>query len=102
MLQFHERETRMKTFNLTTKLGAAICLLALFAAPAGAQNKAGAALGSGFLGDYSKLAPAADNPNARRWISKEFDFKPYDKILLDPVEVWVSPASEYKGAASNG
>ena len=81
-------------------LGAACAALALVAGNAGAQDKAGAKQqNSGFLSDYSRLAPAPDNPNAKRWISKDFDFKPYDKILLDPVEVWVSPTSEYKGAS---
>jgi hypothetical protein len=67
--------------------------LALLSAPACAQQN------SGFLADYSRLAPAADNPNNRVWINKEFDFKPYQQVMLDPVEVWVSPTSEYKGAS---
>jgi hypothetical protein len=82
-----------------TKLGAVLLVLALLAGPAGAQDKAAAApQNSGFLADYSKLAPAPDNPAARRWINKDFDFKPYKQILLDPVEVWMSPTSQYKGA----
>ena len=88
--------------NRETKclLGAACIALALVAGNAGAQDKGGAKQqNSGFLSDYSKLAPAPDNPNSKRWINKDFDFKPYDKIMLDPVEVWVSPASEYKGAS---
>ncbi len=64
-----------------------------------AQAKGAPAANSGFLPDYSKLAPAADNPQSRRWVNKDFDFKPFNKILLDPVEVFVSPASEYKGAS---
>jgi len=73
--------------------------LLLVAASAIAQDKAGTIQQySGFLGDYSRLAPVPDNPNARRWVGVGFDFKPYDKILLEPVEVWVSPTSEYKGA----
>jgi len=79
---------------------AALVALALAAGSAAAEDKGGAKTqNSGFLSDYSKLAPAPDNPNSRRWIDKDFDFKPYDKILLDPVEVWVSPVSEYKGAS---
>jgi hypothetical protein len=76
-----------------TKLGALSLVLALLAGPVGAQQN------SGFLTDYSKLAPAADNPKVSLWISKEFDFKPYHRVVLDPVEVWVSPTSEYKGAS---
>ena len=83
----------MKTYAMTTTMGAALLALGLLAGPAGAQGN------SGFLGDYSKLAPAADNPNTKLWISKEFDFKPYQQVLLDPVEVWVSPTSQYKGAS---
>jgi hypothetical protein len=74
------------------KLGAALFFLALLASPVGAQN-------SGFLTGYSKLAPAADNPNTSLWISQDFDFKPYRKILLDQVEVFVSPTSEYQGVS---
>src|SRR3954468_12585049 len=77
---------------------AAVIGWAFTSVPVFAQAKATPA-NSGFLPDYSKLAPAADNPNSRRWVSKEFDFKPYSKILLDPVEVFVSPASEYQGAS---
>jgi hypothetical protein len=74
-------------------------MLTLLAGPAGAQDKPAAPQNSGFLSDYSKLAPAADNPNTKLWISKEFDFKPYQQVRLDPVEVWVSPTSQYKGAS---
>jgi hypothetical protein len=76
-----------------TELGALSFVLALLVGPVGAQQN------SGFLSDYSKLAPAADNPKVSRWVSKDFDFKPYHQVMLDPVEVWVSPTSEYKGAS---
>jgi hypothetical protein len=76
-----------------TKVSGILFVLALLAGPAAAQQN------SGFLADYSKLAPAADNPNSSLWVSKDFDFKPYHKILLDQVEVFVSPTSEYQGAS---
>ena len=82
-----------------TNFGAALFALALLAGPAGAQDKPAPQQNSGFLMDYSKLTPAPNNPNARRWINKDFDFKPYQQILLDPVEVWVSPTSQYKGSS---
>ena len=31
------------------------------------------------------------------WDSKENSLKNYNKILLDPVEIWIAPYSEYKG-----
>lgn len=90
----------MSKFTMMRTLGAAFLAIALAAGHAAAQDKAAPApQNSGFLSDYSKLVVAPDNANAKRWVSKEFDFKPYDKILLDPVEVWVSPTSEYKGAS---
>jgi hypothetical protein len=89
----------MKATVATSKLVMAFFALALVAGATAAEDKAATPQNSGFLGDYSKLAPVADNPNARRWVNKDFDFKPYKKILLEPVEVWVSPTSEYKGAS---
>ena len=83
----------MKTSTMKITIGAAALAIGLLAGPAGAQQN------SGFLADYSKLAPTADNPNARVWISKDFNFKPFTKLALAPVEVWVSPTSEYKGAS---
>jgi hypothetical protein len=41
----------------------------------------------------------ADAPDTSIWISKDFDFKPYRKIMLDKVEVFVSPTSEYHGVS---
>ena len=78
----------------------ALLACVMFALPAGAQDKSAAApQNSGFLGDYARLTPNPDNPKTKRWINKDFDFKPYTQILLDPVEIWVSPTSEYKGAS---
>ena len=81
----------MKSIAHEMKFRAALFVLALVASSAGAQQN------SGFLTDYSKLAPAPDDPNALLWISKDFDFKPYHKILLEEVQVFVSPTSEYHG-----
>ena len=89
----------MKACVVTSRLAMAFFAFALIAGTAAAQDKAATPQNSGFLADYSKLAPAPDNPKNRRWVNKEFDFKPYHKILLDPVEIWVSPTSEYKGAS---
>jgi hypothetical protein len=81
----------MKCIAHGTKFLGVLLVLASLASSAGAQQN------SGFLTDYSKLAPAADNPDSQIWISKDFDFKPYHKIMLDQVEIFVSPTSEYKG-----
>ena len=87
-----ERDTKLR-------VAAGLFALGIVAGAASAQDKPAASQNAGFLPDYSKLAPAADNPKTRLWFDKSFDFKPYKQIMLDPVEVWVSPASEYKGAS---
>src|SRR4051812_19472305 len=92
---------RRLTMRAKTAVWMAFMALALACTAAQAQEKKGEAKdappqNSGFLSDYSKLTTAPDNPQAKRWVNKDFNFKPYDKILLDPVEVWVSPTSQYK------
>lgn len=83
----------MKWVTHNMKFRGALFVLALLAGGASAQQN------SGFLSDYSKLAPAADNPDLQAWISKDFDFKPYHKIMIDEVEIFVSPTSEYRGVS---
>ena len=83
----------MKSHTRCSRVREVLFVLALFASGASGQTP------SGFLSDYSKLAAAADNPDTSIWISKDFNFRPYHKILLDKVEVFVSPTSEYHGAS---
>ena len=83
----------MKGHTRRLSLGQVLLVVVLFASGASAQTP------SGFLSDYSRLSPAADTPDTSIWISKDFDFKPYRKIMLDKVEVFVSPTSEYHGVS---
>ena len=78
----------MKRHSRRLRLGQVFLFAVLLASGASAQTP------SGFLSDYSRLSPAADLPGTSIWISKDFDFKPYRKIMLDKVEVFVSPTSE--------
>lgn len=52
---------------------------------------------SGFLENYSGIRPASDESGA--WVYKKpgLDFKPYTKIMLDPLVLWPSSNSTYKG-----
>ena len=68
-----------------------LLVVALFASGASGQTP------SGFLSDYSRLSPAADAPDTSIWISKDFNFRPYRKIMIDKVQIFVSPKSEYHG-----
>ena len=83
----------MKGHTRRLSVGHVLLIFVLLASGASAQTP------SGFLSDYSRLSPAADMPDTSIWISKDFDFKPYRKIMLDKVEVFVSPTSEYHGAS---
>jgi len=53
---------------------------------------------SGFLGDYSGLRPVVDHKGLLKYINPETDFKPYTKVMFDPVEVYLVPNPNYKGA----
>ena len=83
----------MKGHTSRLSVGQVLLVVALFASGASAQTP------SGFLSDYSRLSPAADTPDTSIWISKDFNFKPYRKIMLDKVEVFKSPTSEYHGVS---
>jgi hypothetical protein len=90
---------RMK-LSVRVRLGVALCAATLLAGGALAQGKPESPTpNSGFLDDYSQLAAVPDTPNTRRWVRKDFDFKPFQQIVIDPIEVWVNPASTYKGAS---
>jgi hypothetical protein len=46
---------------------------------------------TGFLADYSQLKPAPDREGVMIYVKQDFDFRPYNKLMLDPVQVLVTP-----------
>lgn len=50
---------------------------------------------SGFLRDYTKLQPVADD-DALRWVDPNADIAAYDKILLERIQVTLKDSSDYK------
>jgi hypothetical protein len=52
---------------------------------------------SGFLGNYSGLRPAADGSGAWNYRKPNVDLQPYTQIMLDPLVIWPSPQSTYRG-----
>lgn len=52
---------------------------------------------SGFLEDYPALEKDADREGALIYRKPGTDLKVYTKIMIDPVEIWYSPKSKYKG-----
>lgn len=88
------------------KLNAALMALTLTAGVAYAQQPTpvtpteqatDAPVYSGFLNDYADLKPAADREGILLWVNKTMDYKPYKKIMFDPVEVYLAPNPDYKG-----
>ena len=66
-------------------------LLILFAALAGGcgeDPRQSRVTRSGFLGDYSQLAPGRQGQARLIYINPEADFSLYDKIVIDPVTIW--------------
>ena len=51
--------------------------------------------GSGFLGDYSTLHALAGKPGEWEYVKPGVDWRPYQAIMLRPMEVWVNPAADY-------
>jgi len=79
-------------------LKAALLGLMLAAGVASAQDPAAAKPQySGFLGDYSKLQPAPDQEGIQIFIDRSRDYRAYDKVKFDPIEVYLTPNPEYKG-----
>jgi hypothetical protein len=49
---------------------------------------------TGFLGDYSQLQPAPDREGVMLYIDRSADFRPFTKLMFDPVQVLVTPAPD--------
>jgi len=52
---------------------------------------------SGFLSDYSKLRPVDGVDGTYRYIDTSANFRSYTKLMIDPVQIVLTPDPEYKG-----
>jgi hypothetical protein len=53
---------------------------------------------SGFIDNPpADMKPDPAGPGARRWVSADADLGDYDRILLEPLTIYVAPDSEEKG-----
>jgi hypothetical protein len=50
---------------------------------------------SGFLGDYSQLTPVKGVTGEWEYVRKGVDWRPYTKIMMRPMEVWVNTGADY-------
>jgi hypothetical protein len=52
---------------------------------------------SGFLGDYSEFRKIDGRLDTWQWVRPGVDWKPYTKLYIEPVEVWINPHGAYPG-----
>jgi len=52
---------------------------------------------SGFLRDYSKLVGVEAAKGTWEYVRPGVNWNPYTKILIEPMEVWISPEAGYRG-----
>jgi len=79
--------------HLTTILLAA----AVFATTTSTIRAAG--MGSGFIADPPALSADGDRAGAMLWRKPGFDLGKYDKVAFDQIEIFLDPASPYKGVS---
>lgn len=95
-----EIDMRMKLAVIGTAVA-----VALAGCAGGPTNDTQAAAGSssspqynsGFLPDYTVLQPVSGQEGAMRYVDKSFDFRPYKKIMIDPVQIYLAPNPDYTG-----
>ena len=52
---------------------------------------------SGFLSSYDQLTPMAGNDDAKSWRRSDVDWKKYDKVFIDRIQVFPKKESQDKG-----
>ncbi len=52
---------------------------------------------SGFLDDYSGLAPDPEREGLLIYTAPDFRARNYSQFIFEPIEIWSDPDSEYKG-----
>jgi len=52
---------------------------------------------SGFLGNYSELERVPGEQYLWRYVKPGTNWKQYDKVFVEPMEVWINPEAEHPG-----
>ena len=86
-----------KRFVISAVVATAILLAGCAGSPTTQGGAADQIAHSGFLSDYSKLRPLEGADGTFRYIDSSANLRPYNKILIDPVQVFVTPSPDYKG-----
>jgi hypothetical protein len=91
--------------NRKLKFASVAVAVALMAACAGNETKPAASVGgsvsaadfSGVLADYSKLKPVDGVDGSLRYVDTSMNLRPYKKVIIDPVLVFMTHNPEYHG-----
>lgn len=52
---------------------------------------------SGFLDNIGALQPAPGNPCLWQYVKQDANWKAYDKVFVEPLEVWLNPEADHSG-----
>jgi hypothetical protein len=77
--------------SMWVRLVASLVVVTLTGCPA--VRRAHKAEESGFLSDYSQLTPGGSDEALLRYRNPNADLSKYDKVILDPVQIWAKPGS---------
>jgi len=83
-----------------------MCVIATVAPCAAAQGIASPADGgvpnpSGFLQDYSRLAPVPGREGRYAWLAPDAELRKYTRFLLPPMSIWIDPDAQYRGLSAD-
>ena len=56
---------------------------------------------SGFIADMPPLEPDTDRPGAMIWVKPGVDRSAYTRVMIEPITIFISPDSEYKGLSAD-
>ncbi|MFB0935565.1 MAG: DUF3313 domain-containing protein [Propionivibrio sp.] len=88
----------MKKMLMVLGVASTVLLAGCATTTGGTDSGTAAQVNSGFLSDYSKLRPVEGKEGIQRYLDRSTDLKPYAKIFIDPVQVFLSNDPEaYKG-----
>ncbi len=85
----------MQLKNIDSK-GKIFCMLMAIILYAGFAW-AGEPILTNFISENPQYEPDKDNPDAFIYQNPAADLAAYQKVLIDPIEIWVAPDSKYKG-----
>ena len=88
----------MKKMLMVLGVASSVMLAGCATTNGGTESAAAAPVHSGFLSDYSKLRPVEGKEGIQRYLDRSTDLKPYAKVFIDPVQVFVANTPDtYKG-----